>query len=85
MRSSELDRLEKALREHFTELDIRSDQCDTVRIITPTLTAGCTCSDGHYCAKVISMEGDFDFETQLLANLVEDSPEGLVMALQEYF
>lgn len=83
--SMTLKKLETALRDQFPELDIRSDQCETIRIISGMTTAGCSCDDDHFHAKVIAMEGDFDFETKLLAELKETSAEELAMALKPYF
>jgi hypothetical protein len=80
-------RLEQVLRERFNNLDIRSDQCKMIRIITPTVTVGCSVVGDRYEAKVVSLEPKqrgFDFETELLAVLTEDSPETLATALQPY-
>lgn len=83
--STTMKKLETALRDQFPELDIRSDQCETIRIISGMTTAGCSYDDDHYHAKVISMKGDFDFETKLLAELNETSAEELAKALKLYF
>jgi hypothetical protein len=79
--------LEQVLRERFNNLDIRSDQCEMIRIITHTVVVGCSAVGDLYEAKVVSLEpkqGGFDFETKLLAVLAEDSPESLATALQPF-
>ncbi|TWT32064.1 hypothetical protein Enr8_39900 [Blastopirellula retiformator] len=87
MTIQEFTQLENVLRERFATVDIRSDQCDTIRLISPSITAGCSYSDGHYHAKVISLEleSDLDFETKLLATLDESTPGKLADSLAEFF
>ena len=81
----ELTQLESVLRNRFQKVDIRSDQCDIIRMISPSISAGCLFSDGRYEAKVISLKCEVDFDTKLLASFECLTPEGLADSLAEYF
>ncbi len=78
--------LAKALRENFKHIDIRSDQCELVRMITPSLSVGCEVVNEQYQAKVVSHETDsgFDFDTELLETIQVETIEELVQSIKKY-
>ncbi len=78
--------LENALRLRFPVADIRSDQCDTVRVISATVAAGCRVDETRYTATVISLlADDLDYDDEVVAEFSEQSPELLVEQLAMYF
>lgn len=85
MNSVEFLRLENALRARYRNVDIRSDQCDTIRLLSPSVVAGCRYADGWYRAEVVSLEIETDLDTKLLATLQEPTEEGLVNSLAKFF
>ncbi len=84
MLSKELEQLEVTLRSRFSHLDIRSDQCNMIRIFTPSICVGCRFGDGYYTAKVISLLKDGIFEDDLIAKFKAESADDLLRSLQRY-
>ncbi len=67
----DLVRLVDRIREQYPGLDVRTDQCDIVRIITKKVLVGVRHEEIKYTADFISLEGKSDFETTLMATLVD--------------
>lgn len=75
------------LRQRFPSVDIRSDQCDLVRMYAGKIMAGCKHDRDRYEAKVFSLDGDMydiSVEPELLAHFVENSPEDLADKLAKF-
>lgn len=68
MRQELLD-IAMRLHERFPSIDIRTDQCDMIRIITKEVFISVVAGGGGYEAKVSSLTSDNDFETPLLRRL----------------
>ncbi len=86
MKNEEMQKLEDVLRTRFEHVDIRSDQCDTIRLLSSTLAAGCRYVDGVCNAKVISLTAnELDYGDELVAEFQESSPEALADRLAEYY
>ena len=78
--------LEHILRIRFPNSDIRTDQCDMIRILSNTMAAGCTEKKGAYHATIISLlDVDLDYENELIAEIQESTPEMLAERLAEFF
>jgi len=76
--------LETMVRRAFPKLDIRSDQCELIRIITPNVTVGLRRVKDIFEATVISLEGDLDFETNVIATLRSDCATDLISRLKAH-
>ena len=70
-------RLVERIRRCHPQLDVRTDQCETVRIISGRhrFVAGIRQTGSSYCAKFISIDGSSPIADKLLAS-VEDSDLG---------
>ncbi len=68
-------RLAKELREQFPELDIRTDQCDVVRIYIAHRQIAVSQEQSGYTAKVIALDSELDFESSLEKVLVGQTVE----------
>lgn len=78
--------LERTLRIAFPNVDIRSDQCTTIRLITQDVIVGCEKINDSYQARVTNLKRDseFDFDTELIAEFIEHSPEAVAARLAVY-
>lgn len=72
--NADLTKLVEHVRGRYPQLDVRSDQCDTVRIIAKReqFVAGVRRSGGSYSAKFISLSGGSPIADTVLAT-VEDT------------
>jgi hypothetical protein len=57
------------IRERFPLLDVRTDQCDIVRIIARGVFVGIEAKGDEFVAKFISLESPYDFEAPVLKTL----------------
>ncbi|MCP4676281.1 MAG: hypothetical protein GY854_12375 [Deltaproteobacteria bacterium] len=77
---------EKVLRLRFPDNDIRSDQCDTIRVISSTVAAGCRTDGIRFSATVVSLLADeLDYEDEVIAEIDEPTAQLLAERLAEYF
>jgi hypothetical protein len=58
-------RLAEELVKEFPKLDIRTDQCDVVRIYAGHLLIAVSQEQAGYIAKVIPVDGELDFDTKV--------------------
>ena len=61
----ELHQLIGVVRERFPHLDVRTDQCDIVRIIGRRVLVGIEQHGSEFQAKFIALDGESDFESDL--------------------
>lgn len=54
------------VRDRFPSLDVRTDQCDIIRIITKTRLMTLRESGGEFVGSIYALDGDCDFETPLV-------------------
>ncbi len=74
------------LRNRFPKLDIRSDQSESIRLISPTIAALCTVANGDFHATLVSLDAsELDYEDELLAEFCEPEADLLINRLAEYF
>ncbi len=73
--------LAKRIHERFPRLDIRTDQCETIRIYAEGVLVGVNQRDDKFIAQFISLEGDLDFETTLLKTLSSTDLNGFEESL----
>ncbi|HBI45163.1 MAG TPA: hypothetical protein DDY78_20250 [Planctomycetales bacterium] len=67
----ELCELASRIQERFPFLNIRSDPCDTIRIISEGMLVGITNEGNEFRARFISLKGECDFETSVKDVLVK--------------
>lgn len=64
--NSNLCKLVDRIRERFPRLDVRTDQCDTVRVITKGVLVGIFEQENEFKAEFTSLDEECDFETTML-------------------
>jgi hypothetical protein len=64
-----LYKLVDRIRERFPRLDVRTDQCDVIRIISKGVLVGIEQKGDEFIATFISLEGEHDFETTVIKTL----------------
>jgi hypothetical protein len=69
----ELRELVSRIQERFPFLDVRSDQCDTIRIISEGTLVGINKERSEFKAEFISLKGEYDFETTVRDMLVKNN------------
>lgn len=86
MTNDAVQNLAAVLRKRFPYVDIRSDQGDTVRLLSPTLAAACRHINGVFRAKVVSLTAsELDYSDELVEEFEDSSPEELADDLASYF
>jgi|LakMenE18May11ns_1017448.scaffolds.fasta_scaffold9832036_2 hypothetical protein len=84
--TTSLTLLATELRNRFPKLDIRSDQSESIRLISPTIAAQCKVVDGDFQATLVSLDAsELDYEDELIAEFCEPEAELLINRLAEYF
>ena len=75
--------LAEGLRKEIAGVDVRTDQCDLVRVIAAGILVGITLDGSNYVAKVISLEGEsgFDFDTKVEATLTAGTVDEIVASV----
>ena len=78
--------LEQVLRRRFPTTDIRTDQCNMIRLISSTMAAGCSEKEDYFQAMVVSLAAsNIDYTDELVADIQEPTPERLADRLAEFF
>ena len=78
MTSDMLNAVAALLRQKRPTIDIRTDQCDLVRIHAGQKLVGVRTVGGMFEATVVLLEGDLDFETEVEGVLTAESAEQIV-------
>lgn len=85
--NKKLVNLVSMIHTRFPLLDVRTDQCDMVRVISKRVLVGILEQQGEFEARFTSLEGETDFESTLLKTIssssLHDFEERVLGALAE--
>ena len=64
-----LNKLADQIREQFPRLDVRTDQCDVVRVYARGVLVSIQQKGEEFIADFMSLDGNYDFETPIIKSL----------------